>query len=478
MKIEIEEILNKTLEDFFPQEGNWKNSCFSKSKVLDEINLPCHLRDDKWLADLILKKYNLYSLGKGTILEYIINSNNFNKLRYEYEQRIISWQIDWMCNGGENWIIDEELGGDLYMFSTKCDYAFRKGIVDTLLAIGMNIDAIEEGIEKNASKWREGHMRVAFHNLYSVSRFSLYGIEDKMLEEPSQEHYKKWLKLRLYKYYIEHKDSVDKYGEVLPEMKMTESEAIELKKWLEVAQEERKKQIAEFENKNRFLNVSEMREIDYYGCDILPVDELEKVRRLQKKNNKPPRLDFKTRLYLYIAKSVKVEHIPVVEVEEKNQMYVKDSKENEVYIFKDYDEYKKFFLMYLDDIENDVIDLSICTRGNKGQIVALKGLCEHIIVKKKVNDFYASITQEQIDEIHAKGKLTPLEVVQLWESHDLCIEGNKTISSKNRCKYFNQNCHECLMETASHKLEHNNIDFKIVSSITDEQGPVLNKIRR
>ena len=282
MKIEIEEFLDKTLENFFPQEGNWKSSCFSKSKVLDEINLPCHLRDDKWLADLILKKYNLYSLGKGTILECIINSNNFNKLRYEYEQRIISWQIDWMCNDGGNWIVDEELGGDLYMFSTKCDYAFRKGVVDTLLSIGMNIDAIEEGIEKNASKWREGYMRVAFHNLYSVSKFSLYGSGCKMLEEPSQEHYEKWLKLRLYEYYIEHKDSVDKYGEVLPEMKMTESEVIELKKWLEVAHEERKKKIAEFENKNRFLNVSEMREIDYYGCDVLPVDELEKVRRLQK----------------------------------------------------------------------------------------------------------------------------------------------------------------------------------------------------
>ena len=478
MKIEIEEFLDKTLENFFPQEGNWKSSCFSKSKVLDEINLPCHLRDDKWLADLILKKYNLYSLGKGTILEYIINSNNFNKLRYEYEQRIVNWQIDWMCNDGGNWIIDEELGGDLYMFSTKCDYAFRKGVVDTLLAIGMNIDAIEEGVEKNASKWREGHMRVAFHNLYSVSRFSLYGSGCKMLEEPSQEHYEKWLKLRLYKYYIEHKDSVEKYGEVLPEMKMTESEVIELKKWLEVAHEERKKKIAEFENKNGFLNVSEMREIDYYGCDILPVDELEKVRRLQKKNNKPPRLDFKTELYLYITKAVKAEHIPVVEVEVKNQMYVKDSKENEVYIFKDYDEYKKFFLMYLDDINDEVIDLAIYARGSKGQIVALKGLCEHIIVKKKVSDFYASITQEQIDEIHAKGKLTPLEVVQLWESHDLCVEGNKTISSKNRCKYFIQDCHECLMETASHKLEHDNIDFKIVNSITDEQGPVLNKIRK
>lgn len=191
-----------------------------------------------------------------------------------------------------------------------------------------------------------------------------------------------------------------------------------------------------------------------------------------------PRLDFKTWLYLYITKALRVQHIPVVAVEEKRIMSIKDSKENEVYIFKDYDEYKKFFLMYLDDIEDDVIDLAIYTRGSKGQVIALKGLCNHIIVKKKVNDFYASITQKQIDEIHAKVKLTPLEVVQLWESNDLCIEGNKTISSKNRCKYFNQNCHECLMETASYKLEHDNIDFKAVNSMDDKQGPTLKKTRK
>lgn len=454
MKMEIEEFLDKTLENFFPKDGHWYSNCFNKSDFVAEENLPCHLRNDKWLADLILKKYNLYYLGKGTILEYIINSNNFNKLRHEYEQEIVSWQIDWMCNGGDNLIIDEKLGGDLYLFSTKCDYAFRKGVVDTLLALEMNIDAIEEGIEKNANKWRENHMRIAFRNLYCVSSpYSLLpsGNEEKLLEEPSQEHYEKWLKLRLYEYYIEHKDSVDKYGEVLPEMKMTEAEVIELKKWLEVAHEKRMKQIAEFKDKDYSSNIP-------------------------KENNRLSKLDFKTWLYLYITKTLRVEHIPVVEVEKKRQMYVKDSQKNEAYVFKDYDEYKRFFLMYLDNIEDDVIDLAIYTRGSKGQIVALKGLCEHIIVKKQVNNFYNSITQEQIDEIHAKGKLTPLEIVQLWESYDLCVEGNKTVLSKNRCKYFNQNCHECLMETASHKLEHDNIDFK-VNLTTDEQNPVLKKTR-
>ena len=453
MRMEIEEFLDKTLKNFFPKDGHWHSNCFNKSNFVAEENLPCHLRNDKWLADLILKKYNLYYLGKGIIIEYIINSNNFNKLRHEYEQKIVSWQIDWMCNGGDNWIIDEKLGGDLYLFSTKCDYAFRKGVVDTLLAIGMNINAIEEGIEKNANKWRENHMTIAFRNLYCVSPYSLLpsGNEEKLLEEPSQEHYEKWLKLRLYEYYIEHKDSVDKYGKVLPEMKMTEAEVIELKKWLEVAHEKRMKQIAEFKDKDYSSNIP-------------------------KENNKLSKLDFKTWLYLYITKTLRVEHIPVVEVDKKRQMYVKDSQKNEAYVFKDYDEYKRFFLMYLDNIEDDVIDLAIYTRGSKGQIVALKGLCEHIILKKQVNNFYNSITQEQIDEIHAKGKLTPLEIVQLWESYDLCVEGNKTVLSKNRCKYFNQNCHECLMETASHKLEHDNIDFKVNLTI-DEQNPVLKKTR-
>ena len=113
--------------------------------------------------------------------------------------------------------------------------------------------------------------------------------------------------------------------------------------------------------------------------------------------------------------------------------------------------YEKIFLMYLDNIEDDLIDLVIYTKGEKGQIVALKGLCEYLIVKKKVHDFYNSITQKQIDEIHAKGKLTPLEALQLWEFHDLCVESRKSILSKNRCEYFNENCHECLMETALHK---------------------------
>lgn len=186
-------------------------------------------------------------------------------------------------------------------------------------------------------------------------------------------------------------------------------------------------------------------------------------KAIDKKINSTSRLDFKTWLFLHIMNVIKVEHIPVVDVDEKRTMFVRDSKKNEVYIFKDYDEYRRFYLMYLDDIDNDIIDLAILTRESKGQIVALRGLCEHIVVKKKVNNFYNSITQEKIDEIHARSKLTPLEAVELWEANDLCVEGNKNLLSKNRCDFFEHNCHECLMEQASHELEHEKLDLKIVN---------------
>ena len=124
-------------------------------------------------------------------------------------------------------------------------------------------------------------------------------------------------------------------------------------------------------------------------------------------NNSNIRLNFKTWLFLYLTNAVKIDHIPVVEGKAKKAMDINDSNPNEIYIFKNYDEYRNFFLMYLNEIDNNLIDLAIYTKGSKGQIIALKSLCEYIIVKKKTNDFYNSITQEQINKIHSKGKLTP-----------------------------------------------------------------------
>lgn len=103
---------------------------------------------------------------------------------------------------------------------------------------------------------------------------------------------------------------------------------------------------------------------------------------------KSQKLDFKIWLFLYVTHTIKVAHPSVVKVNNKRTMQINDSKKNEVFIFDSYEEYRNYYLMYLDSIEDEIIDLAIYTRGSKGHIVALKGLCEHIIFKKKMNEFY------------------------------------------------------------------------------------------
>lgn len=242
----IESNLDSIIGGFFPKSGHWFFSNFSEE--MDEKNIPYHIRDNAWLTELILRKYKLYYFQTTDVINYLDNSEYFAHLRDEYEQKIVSWQIDWMLNGGENWIVDEKYGGDLYLFSSKCDYAFRKGISDTLLSIGINNNAIEEGIEKNANKWREIYMRLAFNNQYYQC---IYNIDDDTKDNNynfDKEHYEKWLKLRLYEYYNDHKDSVDKYGEVLPAMKMSQSEVKQLKSELRIKHDERMKKIDEYNN--------------------------------------------------------------------------------------------------------------------------------------------------------------------------------------------------------------------------------------
>ena len=80
------------------------------------------------------------------------------------------------------------------------------------------------------------------------------------------------------------------------------------------------------------------------------------------------------------------------------------------------------------------------------------------------------LTQEQIDDIHARGKLTPVEKVKEWESLDLCAPGDAIGSAGWRCKKFHHNCHECLIDYANQNEEHDSIfsDLKIVNGIKGE----------
>lgn len=243
------ERLQEVTNNFFPEEGNWYNSCYRRSKKLKKMYLPCHLRDDVWLANMIKQEKKLTDISIEKIIKYINTSEEFQDKRHEYEQKIVKWQILFMMNNGENWLVDEEYGGDLMWLHPKCDIGFRKGVVDTLSAIGMAEDAIEEGIEKNTNIWRESYMKAAYTNQYNLL--------GKLPSEIDLEHQKKWLKYRRYEYYQDHKESVDKYGKVLPEMKISLEEAQELKQYLDKKDLEMKPRLKEEKPKTlfkRFIN--------------------------------------------------------------------------------------------------------------------------------------------------------------------------------------------------------------------------------
>lgn len=289
LKTEIIEFLDSKIVDFFPDTGLWKSNCFRKEQTISESNLPCHLRDSKWLAELIMKKYDLYSLGAGIVEEYVRNSEYFNKMRHDYEQRIVKWQINWMLKGGEGWIVDSKYGSEDFLdFSTMCDYGFRKGIVDTLLVIGMDIEAIEEGIESNIDMWRDSYMNLAFNNQFTPNRFRITSNESLKEAEPLFKE--NWLKYRKWQYYQEHKESVEKYGIVTEEMKITEDEVTTLEKYLNGQALQRFNEIEEYNNRKRVQEESKIKEMiqsDFYSLsyeDCLPQnkDNGEKPRGLKK----------------------------------------------------------------------------------------------------------------------------------------------------------------------------------------------------
>lgn len=227
-------------------------NCFEMSNDLSMCNLPCHLRDDKWLTKMLRKNQKLFYLKYNQILNYVKTSEFFNQKRHDYEMKIVKWQIYWMKNGGENWIIDEKYG-DLCLMTPFCDLAFRKGVVDTLSAIGMDREVIEEGIEKNSNIWRNIFIEMAFSNefepvFYRLPSNNLNNSETnvKKLEPVDPEHKDKWIKMRKYEYYQNHKSSVDKYGVVEPEMILYCEEVKELTTYLNYKNSERKYLIEQY----------------------------------------------------------------------------------------------------------------------------------------------------------------------------------------------------------------------------------------
>lgn len=239
-------LLEKETNCFFPQSGAWNRNCFKKSQEYKMANLPCHLRDNIWLANMMKKERGLTDISNDKIIEYIENSDYFKEKRDKYEQKIIRWQINWMISGGDGWLVDSQYGSEFIAFNPSCDVGFRKGIVDTLLEIGLDEETIEKGIEENALLWREKYMMQAFKNQYEPVWYRLSDNKEENLPPANPSHKENWLKIRKYEYYQIHKDSVDKYGYVDSDMKMSKKEALEIYDFLKIENKKRLEEISQF----------------------------------------------------------------------------------------------------------------------------------------------------------------------------------------------------------------------------------------
>ncbi len=265
--VDVDSILDQATAKVFPKSGSWGSDCFDRPTILGVCYLPCNMRDDVWMAKLLRQNSNLYFISLGRIIKYVKNSEYFRKCRDNYEQEVVRWQINWMTSGGDNWIVSDEFGGDFLSFDEDYDIGFRKGIVDTLEAIGMNHDAIEKGIERNADMWRDSIMNATFMNRFEptflYADFSLGGCTESselfpnqnkapraLPERPSDEFREKWIKLRKYEYYQAHKDVVDAHGQMDDAYTLTDDELVELKVEVFKMSEERKAYLKEFEAKN------------------------------------------------------------------------------------------------------------------------------------------------------------------------------------------------------------------------------------
>ena len=239
-------ILNNTINNFFPTTGSWSSACYSRPNEILQSNL----RNNKILAKMILREANLAPEYYSQVLNFISSSDLFKQKVHEYEQTIVKWQINFIKNGGENWICDEKLGGDLCLMLPYCDIAFRKGVVDTLVAMGMNKEAIEEGLEKNADMWRDSFIERAFWTKYEPIQINFLETEDfEPLPKADLEHKQAWIKMRKYEYYCDHKKSVDLYGTVEPDMLLTQEELIKLKSYLDIENSKRLEFIEQHKNK-------------------------------------------------------------------------------------------------------------------------------------------------------------------------------------------------------------------------------------
>lgn len=165
-----------------------------------------NIKNEDYLKELISKEHK--NLSNEQIEDFINNNKELQNLLNEYEQEIILNYILYL----KKYINEEK-----YEF-LELEEIFRQSVINNLTAIGIKRIPIEKCLEENIDIWFDECINKSFSELFK------YDNED----EKYYYHKLYYTKIKKYSYYQKHKDIINAYGTITPEMLMTESEAQEL----------------------------------------------------------------------------------------------------------------------------------------------------------------------------------------------------------------------------------------------------------
>lgn len=132
------------------------------------------------------------------------------------------------------------------------------------------------------------------------------------------------------------------------------------------------------------------------------------------------------------------------EVKNKNYSIYNNDIE-EIYVFKSDEEFRSYFLKNGIDADDELLKMCTLKTTKKGNIIALKLLCDNAIKRGRIDKVLPDF---EINDIHERGNITFSEKVSEWEKNGVCAP-----ASTLRCDKF-KNCHECMTEYASIKNEY------------------------
>ena len=80
------------------------------------------------------------------------------------------------------------------------------------------------------------------------------------------------------------------------------------------------------------------------------------------------------------------------------------------------------------------------------------------------------LTQKEIDNIHRRGYVTAVEILEEWETFGLCAPCNANGPKGNRCDKY-KSCHTCLIDFASQQDEWISM-YRLMDALGDQ--PMFN----